>query len=106
LFLAFQAFLHVRGTALDVSPLAAMAGEERAHLKRALAGEDRLVLAAQRAAALVTLCQGLSAQQLKDDVLTRLTELAIAHDPAFVGDDAKAQVRTADAIGSALTTLY
>jgi hypothetical protein len=106
LFLAFQAFLHVRGAALDVSPLAAMAGEERAHLKRALAGEDRLVLAAQRAAALVTLCQGLSAQQLKDDVLTRLTELAIAHDPAFVGDDAKAQVRTADAIGSALTTLY
>ncbi|MBU6408632.1 MAG: hypothetical protein KGS44_16145, partial [Alphaproteobacteria bacterium] len=106
LFLAFQAFLHVRGAALDVSPLAAMAGEEREHLRRALKGDARLVAAAQRTAALVTLCQGLSQSQLQADVLTKLTELAITQDPALVGDDAKAKVRSADTISAALTTLY
>ncbi|MEO1331856.1 MAG: hypothetical protein AAFW46_19720, partial [Pseudomonadota bacterium] len=105
LFLAFQAFLHVRGAALEISPLAALAGEERQHFARALAGV-LLENAAQRAAALVTLCQGLSPGQIEAGVFKTLTKLAVDADAALAFEDAETKVDSRRVIEAAVRNLY
>ncbi|SFK29029.1 tetratricopeptide repeat protein, partial [Falsiroseomonas stagni] len=103
--LAIRAYLRVRGIAVVVSPLATLADDERAHLRRALRGilggearEPVAELATQGAAGL-TLLGGLSAEQ-GEDALRRLIDLAAQRIRRPVDDAAR------EAVFDALRLLY